>query len=90
MLMQELDEAQGDVVCLQEVQTDHFEQHLNPMMQERGYEGIFKQKTRESMGKYGKVSEPFSGLGIMGKISKSGNEIKNLIENFASAGLLFN
>ena len=45
----------GDIVCLQEVQSDHYEQHLNPFMQTLGYEGIFKQKSRESMGVYGKV-----------------------------------
>ena len=42
-------------MCLQEVQSDHYEQHLNPFMQTLGYEGIFKQKSRESMGVYGKV-----------------------------------
>ena len=53
--MQELDEAQGDIICLQEVQTDHYEQHLSPFMLDKGYDGIFKQKTRDSMGQYGKV-----------------------------------
>ena len=53
--MQELDEAQGDIVCLQEVQTDHYEQHLSQFMMDKGYDGIFKQKTRDSMGQYGKV-----------------------------------
>jgi CCR4-NOT transcription complex subunit 6 len=33
MIQQELEEAQGDIVCLQEVQADHYEQHLNPFMQ---------------------------------------------------------
>jgi CCR4-NOT transcription complex subunit 6 len=55
ILFQELEEAQGDVVCLQEVQADHYEQHLQPMMLKMGYDGIFKQKSRESMGQYGKV-----------------------------------
>ena len=56
MIEQELEDAQGDIVCLQEVQADHFEQHINPFMQERGYDGIYKQKSREGMGLYGKVS----------------------------------
>ena len=55
MIEQEIEEAQGDVVCLQEVQADHYEQHINPFMQALGYDGLFKQKSRESMGQYGKV-----------------------------------
>jgi CCR4-NOT transcription complex subunit 6 len=53
--MQELEEAQGDIVCLQEVQTDHYEQHLKPFMHERGFDSVYKQKSREGMGQYGKV-----------------------------------
>jgi CCR4-NOT transcription complex subunit 6 len=45
----------GDIVCLQEVQSDHFEQAFNPSMKERGYDSIFKQKTRDSCGNFGKV-----------------------------------
>jgi mRNA deadenylase 3'-5' endonuclease subunit Ccr4 len=55
ILQQEIEEAAGDIICLQEVQADHYEQHLVGFMAEKGYEGIFKQKTRESMGQYGKV-----------------------------------
>lgn len=55
MIQQELEETQGDIVCLQEVQADHYEQHLNPFMQTLGYDSMYKQKSRESMGGYGKV-----------------------------------
>jgi len=55
LLLRELYDTQGDVICLQEVQTDHFEQHIYPAMVKDGYEGVFKQKSRESMGQYGKV-----------------------------------
>jgi CCR4-NOT transcription complex subunit 6 len=55
MIQQELEETQGDIICLQEVQADHYEQHLNPFMQALGYDGMYKQKSRESMGQYGKV-----------------------------------
>lgn len=55
IILQELEDSQGDIICLQEVQADHYEQHLYPFMQERGYDGMFKQKTRESMGQYGKI-----------------------------------
>jgi len=55
MILQELEDVNSDVVCLQEVQADHFEQHLNPYLTELGYDGLYKQKSRESMGQYGKV-----------------------------------
>lgn len=55
MIMQEIEEMQGDIVCLQEVQMDHFEMHLSPFMHELGFDGLFKSKSRESMGQYGKV-----------------------------------
>lgn len=55
MILQELEETQGDILCLQEVQADHYENHLKPFLQELGYDGMFKQKSRESMGQYGKV-----------------------------------
>lgn len=56
MLFEELEEMQGDVVCLQEVQADHYEADINPHMTSLGYEGIYKPKSREFMGQYGKVS----------------------------------
>ena len=56
MLVAELKEFQGDIICLQEVQADHFEMTLQGLMAELGYDGLFKAKTRESMGQYGKVS----------------------------------
>ena len=37
------------------MQADHYELHIAPFLQEKGYDGIFKQKTREAMGQYGKV-----------------------------------
>lgn len=48
-------DASPEVVCLQEVQADHYESHLYAAMSEAGYEGVFKQKTRQSMGLAGKV-----------------------------------
>jgi CCR4-NOT transcription complex subunit 6 len=61
LLFDELEEAQGDIVCLQEVQADHYETDINPFMVQLGYDGVFKQKSREGMGSYGKVIvfEPF-------------------------------
>jgi CCR4-NOT transcription complex subunit 6 len=48
-------DASPEVVCLQEVQADHYESHLYAAMSDVGYEGVFKQKTRQSMGLAGKV-----------------------------------
>lgn len=39
-----------DIVCLQEVQQNHFDSFFNPEMTKKGYEGIYKMKTREAMG----------------------------------------
>lgn len=44
-----------DILCLQEVQADHFEEFYYPELQKIGYEGLYKQKTREPMGMEGKV-----------------------------------
>lgn len=44
ILFEELEEIQGDIVCLQEVQGDHFETDINPFMNSLGYDGIYKQK----------------------------------------------
>lgn len=49
-LLREILSYQADVVCLQEVQGDHFEDFFQPQMSLNGYDGIFKHKTRESFG----------------------------------------
>ncbi|KAF7459361.1 putative carbon catabolite repressor protein 4 [Cryptosporidium felis] len=38
---------QPDIVCLQEVQTEHFDDFFKPVLQQYGYEGVYKQKTTE-------------------------------------------
>ena len=50
-----LSQTDPDVLCLQEVQADHFEIDIKPFLEERGYCGYYDQKTRESMGQAGKV-----------------------------------
>lgn len=55
IILRELEELQGDVVCLQEVQADYYEQHISPFMNELGYDGLFKQKSRDFTGSYVKV-----------------------------------
>ncbi|CAN0469672.1 unnamed protein product, partial [Hapterophycus canaliculatus] len=51
-LLRELLEAGADVLCLQEVQSDAYQQFFQPHLSEKGYDGLYKAKTREgAMGK---------------------------------------
>lgn len=54
-LMRELGDAAADIMCLQEVQADHFKKQLKPLLSEQGFDGLFKQKTRADMGSKGKM-----------------------------------
>jgi CCR4-NOT transcription complex subunit 6 len=54
-ILREIIDASPDVVCLQEIQADHYENHFYAAMSDQGYEGVYKQKTRQSMGLAGKV-----------------------------------
>jgi len=53
--MREMNQFDADIYCLQEVQADRFENFFYPEMRTKGYEGLYKKKTRESMGQEGKV-----------------------------------
>jgi len=55
LILQELSEMQSDICCLQEVQADHFDLHLSPFMTQCGYDGMFKPKSRDYAGNFGKV-----------------------------------
>lgn len=65
-IIREVVDAAPDVLCLQEIQADHYENHVYAAMSDAGYEGVFKQKTRQSMGLAGKVD----GCGIFWRRSK--------------------
>ena len=54
-LLREIREVAADVLFLQEVQADHYEQSILPELSEEGYDGHYKHKTREAMGATGKV-----------------------------------
>lgn len=54
-IIREIVDVGPDIVCLQEVQADHYESHIYNAMHEAGFEGVYKQKTRQSMGLTGKV-----------------------------------
>eukprot|EP00808_Paulinella_micropora_P018719 g22037.t1 len=50
ILLREILSHSADVICLQEVQANHFESFFHPEMSAAGYDGIFKAKTREPVG----------------------------------------
>jgi CCR4-NOT transcription complex subunit 6 len=54
-ILREILDAAPDVVCLQEIQADHYESHVYAEFADVGFEGVYKQKTRQSMGLAGKV-----------------------------------
>ncbi|CAH8269060.1 unnamed protein product [Arabidopsis lyrata] len=46
-LLREIVKYRADIVCLQEVQNDHFEEFFSPELDKHGYQGLFKRKTNE-------------------------------------------
>lgn len=54
-LLRELFSYDADIMCLQEIQADHYEAHLKPAFVRRGYDGVYKVKSREAMGQKGKM-----------------------------------
>jgi hypothetical protein len=46
-LLAELLRYRADIMCLQEVQSDHFSDFLAPELQKHGYSSIYKKKTAE-------------------------------------------
>ncbi|KAF6257457.1 phosphatase family [Scenedesmus sp. NREL 46B-D3] len=46
-LLKELLTHRPDIMCLQEVQSDHFSEYLHPELTRAGYMGIYKKKTTE-------------------------------------------
>lgn len=73
-MLREILDAAPDVLCLQEIQADHYENHVYATFSDAGYEGVYKQKTRQSMGLAGKVD----GCALFWKRSKF-----HLIESYS-------
>ncbi|KAL8459807.1 hypothetical protein ACS0TY_031649 [Phlomoides rotata] len=46
-LLREIAAYRADIVCLQEVQSDHFEEFFAPELDKHGYQAMFKRKTAE-------------------------------------------
>ncbi len=49
-ILRELLSYNSDLLCLQEVQGDHFENFFQPRLAAHGYDGVFKSKTRDALG----------------------------------------
>ncbi|XP_030448950.1 carbon catabolite repressor protein 4 homolog 1-like [Syzygium oleosum] len=49
-LLREIVGYRADIVCLQEVQSDHFEEFFAPELDKHGYEALYKKKTSEVYG----------------------------------------
>lgn len=54
-LIREMALCDADILCLQELQADHYEDHFRPYFYRLGFESCYKVKTRESMGRKGKI-----------------------------------
>eukprot|EP00940_MAST-03C_sp_MAST-3C-sp2_P001335 g1335.t1 len=54
-LMRQMSAFDADIYCLQEVQADRFEEFFYPSFRAKGFEGLYKKKTREAMGRKGKI-----------------------------------
>ncbi|GAB2233085.1 hypothetical protein Droror1_Dr00002300 [Drosera rotundifolia] len=46
-LLREMVGYRADIICLQEVQNDHFEEFFSPELDKHGYQAIYKRKTSE-------------------------------------------
>ncbi|XP_051140757.1 carbon catabolite repressor protein 4 homolog 1-like [Andrographis paniculata] len=49
-LLREIVAYRADIICLQEVQNDHFEEFFLPELDKHGYQALFKKKTTEMFG----------------------------------------
>lgn len=65
LLMKEILSHQAHIVCLQEVQGDHFEEFFQPELSKAGYDGIFKAKKRIHL--HGEESNTIDGCAIFYK-----------------------
>ncbi|XP_010257570.1 PREDICTED: carbon catabolite repressor protein 4 homolog 2-like [Nelumbo nucifera] len=46
-LLREIVGCRADILCLQEVQSDHFEEFFSPELEKHGYQALYKKKTSE-------------------------------------------
>ena len=48
MIIKEIKSIDADIITLQEVQKDHFEEWFKPQLEEEGYEGVYQQKKHKN------------------------------------------
>uniref|UniRef100_A0A7S2S908 Endonuclease/exonuclease/phosphatase domain-containing protein n=1 Tax=Mucochytrium quahogii TaxID=96639 RepID=A0A7S2S908_9STRA len=88
LVLKELEHHNADIICLQEIQADAFDSYIFPELAVKGYDGVFKSKTRESMGRKGKID----GCAIIYKkdklrmIESKGVEFNDIALKFARSG----
>ncbi|XP_038693125.1 carbon catabolite repressor protein 4 homolog 1-like [Tripterygium wilfordii] len=46
-LLREIVGYRADIICLQEVQSDHFDEFFSPELEKHGYQALYKRKTNE-------------------------------------------
>ena len=46
-MLDEIFSFECDIVCLQEVDNEHFNSHFVPAFKERGFHGIYKKRTND-------------------------------------------
>lgn len=76
LILKELKSTDVDIITLQEVQKDFFDEWFRPQLLEAGYEGVFQQKKREPVFHRGKYTSEgcatFGGmLASRGQTSRS-------------------
>merc|ERR1711871_457961 len=76
LILNELISYDADILCMQEVQADHFESFLYPQLSQQGYEGLYKKKTREAFGPKGRID----GCAMFYKRNKFQLRVNNVIE----------
>mmetsp|Transcript_6521 Transcript_6521/g.10133 ORF Transcript_6521/g.10133 Transcript_6521/m.10133 type:complete len:679 (-) Transcript_6521:32-2068(-) len=83
-ILRELLSHQGHIICLQEVQANHFDKFFQPNLSKVGYDGVFKAKTRGDTSfngtyKRGAYGEPAFG----GKRGGGGSEPESTMDGCA-------
>eukprot|EP00818_Percolomonas_sp_WS_P001274 CAMPEP_0117440882 /NCGR_PEP_ID=MMETSP0759-20121206/3328_1 /TAXON_ID=63605 /ORGANISM="Percolomonas cosmopolitus, Strain WS" /LENGTH=541 /DNA_ID=CAMNT_0005232679 /DNA_START=6369 /DNA_END=7994 /DNA_ORIENTATION=- len=81
-LVREILSHRPDVLCLQEVQADHYDTFWYPELQQHGYNGLFKKKTKDVFTGAGKYSmdgcATFYRTGLFDLVSSENIEFRDL------------
>lgn len=78
LIMKELKSMAADIITLQEVQKDAYDEWFRPQLAEAGYEGIFRQKNREPIFHRGKYTA--EGCATFYKTTRFKRVVKEVID----------